>query len=117
VALKVVSLVPVGEVLSITAETPLGWEPGNVELWATPLGEEARIAELEARCAEFKRLGQQFERDSRSYFEQSCKNLERAEKAERERDEYKTRLATASLLLRSTPSEQAEILRALEPKP
>ncbi len=73
--------------------------------------DKTRIAELEAQCAEFKRIGQQFERDSRTFFGQSCKNLDRAKKAERERDEYKTRLATASLLLRSTLSDGGQVAR------
>jgi hypothetical protein len=41
-----------------------------------------QIAKLKARCDEFKRIGQGFERDYRNTFEQSCKNLQRAEAAE-----------------------------------
>jgi hypothetical protein len=44
---------------------------------------EARCEALEKQAAEFKRIGQDFERDYRNTFEQSCKNLERAEKAEK----------------------------------
>ena len=41
-----------------------------------------RLAEAEARAEDFKRIGQGFERDMRKHFEQSCNNLQRAEKAE-----------------------------------
>ena len=41
-----------------------------------------RLAEAEARAEDFKRIGQGFERDMRKHFQQSCDNLQRAEKAE-----------------------------------
>ena len=51
---------------------------------------EAEVERLEHELAKatrwgdsFKRIGQQFESDSRKFFEQSCKNLVRAESAER----------------------------------
>lgn len=40
-----------------------------------------RLAEAEARAEDFKRIGQGFERDMRKHFQQSCDNLQRAEKA------------------------------------
>jgi hypothetical protein len=39
---------------------------------------------LRQRLAEVERIGRQFERDARKHFEQSCENLQRAERAERE---------------------------------
>ncbi len=50
-ALKIVSLVPVGDVLSVTVEMPRDWQPTNVQIWAAPLGEEERVTDLEAQCA------------------------------------------------------------------
>ena len=41
-----------------------------------------RLAEAEARAEDFKRIGQGFERDMRKHFQQSCDNLQRAEKAQ-----------------------------------
>lgn len=43
---------------------------------------ERRLAEAEARAEDFKRIGQGFERDMRKHFQQSCDNLQRAEKAQ-----------------------------------
>lgn len=51
-------------------------ETKNATAWAK-MAEKA-----EAERDEFKRLGQQFERDARAHFDQSCTNLSRAEKAE-----------------------------------
>jgi hypothetical protein len=39
---------------------------------------------LRQRLAEVERIGRQFERDARKHFGQSCENLQRAERAERE---------------------------------
>jgi hypothetical protein len=41
-----------------------------------------KLAEAEARAEDFKRIGQGFERDMRKHFQQSCANLQRAEKAQ-----------------------------------
>ncbi len=42
----------------------------------------AQCEALEKQSARFKEIGQEFERDHRNTFEQSCKNLQRAEAAE-----------------------------------
>lgn len=43
-----------------------------------------RYVDAKDRAEEFKRTGQRFERESRQFFEQSCKNLDRAREAEAE---------------------------------
>lgn len=42
----------------------------------------ARLEEAEKQRDDFRRFGQQFERDARAHFEQSCANLRRANSAE-----------------------------------
>jgi len=51
----------------------------------------ATIAELRAEVERLKSIGQQFERDARKHFDQSCQNLERATKAEADRDALRAR--------------------------
>lgn len=51
-------------------------------LAAAFLDHDADVKDLQGKLAEFKRIGQGFERDSRTFFSQSCLNLQRAESAE-----------------------------------
>jgi hypothetical protein len=60
----------------------------------------------------FSDLGKQFERDARSHFDQSCQNVQRAEVAERERDDARAKLAAAEEEAKRDVAEFAESLEA-----
>lgn len=66
---------------------------------------------------EFKRIGQQFERDFRATFEQSCANLKRAEIAEASRDRLADRLRKIESLWCHHASHLAQDILAKEGLP
>lgn len=70
----------------------------------------AAVETLRKERDEFKRIGQQFEVDARNHFEQSCKNLTRAESAEKERD---GRTAQATVLSRELKDAEAALAEAV----
>ncbi len=65
----------------------------------------SRCEALEKQAAQFKNIGQGFERDYRNTFEQSCKNLERAEAAD---DEVATLTARCEALEQRLSEVEAE---------